>query len=468
MSKIETFALIDPATVMIGTNIRTSNAAPSAELVESVRALGVITPVTVEAGETEGTWLLRHGQRRVLAALEAEQKTIPAVIVTADGDPVARLVDQWAENEHRDQMTDPDRVEAVQQLALLGVSAADIARKTGLKRDVVDAARAVATSECALDAVGATSLTIEQAAVLTEFEDDPEAVEALLLAHEDAYFDQAAEELRQARALREAVVKMQADLTADGVTVSMVQPGYGADAEVKALSDLCESTEQRQALDAEAHAATCPGHAVAVITEYDREARMSVPKPVQVCVQWATHGHTYRYAYISTPAQAAGPMSEEQKAERRRVIANNKAWDAATAVRARWIAAFAKARGAVPDGEAFLARAILGRDAFHTQGWSSEWSTMTSKVTDRTTTKVLTRTAVAGLLSEWHKATGRMTWRRPTDCDARYMRALIAWGYQPSPVEKLLLGEGEPAAEPEVTEDAAHVEVDEDDAADVA
>ncbi|PPI12786.1 hypothetical protein C5D04_11280 [Rathayibacter sp. AY1D2] len=53
--------------------------------------------------------------------------------------------------------------------------------------------------------------------------------------------------------------------------------------------------------------------------------------------------------YLSDPRAAgfrkeggntAGPMTDEQKAERRTLVANNKAWHAAETVRREWIASF--------------------------------------------------------------------------------------------------------------------------------
>lgn len=57
---------------------------------------------------------------------------------------VARLVEQWAENEHRAGLTGADRLNTIEQLSLLGVSAAQIAKRTKAARKDVDAALAIA------------------------------------------------------------------------------------------------------------------------------------------------------------------------------------------------------------------------------------------------------------------------------------------------------------------------------------
>jgi ParB family chromosome partitioning protein len=53
--------------------------------------------------------------------------------------------------------------------------------------------------------------------------------------------------------------------------------------------------------------------------------------PVWVCTDFPGHGHAERYTApgVTTTGRVSGPMSEQQKAERREVIAYNKAWDSA-------------------------------------------------------------------------------------------------------------------------------------------
>ncbi len=81
---------------------------------------------------------------------------------------------------------------------------------------------------------------------------------------------------------------------------------------------------------------------------------------------------------------------------------------------------------------------------------------------------------MALLVCEWESGTSRNTWRRPTARDERYLTALIAWGYQPSDVERLILAQPEQVTEheddstadatPEPVEDDATPEPVEDDA----
>lgn len=61
--------------------------------------------------------------------------------------------------------------------------------------------------------------------------------------------------------------------------------------------------------------------------------------------------------------------------------------------------------------------------------------------TKATTPKGATMTVLAAVLAAWEDSTGKQTWRNPTGWDARVLGALAEWGYEPSDVERLLLGD---------------------------
>jgi ParB family chromosome partitioning protein len=111
---------IDPNQIEVETNIRTVVKIDPA-LVASIREFGVLEPVVCRRTQ-DGTISVRMGQRRVLAAREAERPTVPAYIVEGDDTTVTRLVEQFAENEHRAGLTEPERAAVFQQLAFEGLS----------------------------------------------------------------------------------------------------------------------------------------------------------------------------------------------------------------------------------------------------------------------------------------------------------------------------------------------------------
>jgi len=81
-------------------------------------------------------------------------------------------VRQWAENEHRSGLSTSDKLLAIEQLSLLGLSPAKIAKPIRTRRQDVTDALTAAGSELAK---GATQrwefLTLDQAAAVAEFSD---------------------------------------------------------------------------------------------------------------------------------------------------------------------------------------------------------------------------------------------------------------------------------------------------------
>jgi ParB family chromosome partitioning protein len=86
------------------------------------------------------------GQRCPRAAVEAERSEIPGM-VTESPEEAERIITQVVENIQRSALTEADEAEAYHQLCLIGVSAAQVAKKTG---------RTTITVEDALKAKSAT------------------------------------------------------------------------------------------------------------------------------------------------------------------------------------------------------------------------------------------------------------------------------------------------------------------------
>jgi ParB family chromosome partitioning protein len=170
MTTTGTIEHLDPASIVVETNLRTDTALPR-EFVDSIRQNGVLTPIFARRAP-DGTVIVRAGQRRTLAAREAGLATIPAYIVDADGTAVDRIVHQLVENDQRAAVTDSDRVAAYRQLTIEGLSPAAIAKRTGSKPTTVTAGIAVAENPAAAHAIGRHNLTLDQAAALIEFDGD--------------------------------------------------------------------------------------------------------------------------------------------------------------------------------------------------------------------------------------------------------------------------------------------------------
>lgn len=435
---------IDPRTVTIGTNVRNLPELDDPEFVASVRELGVLTPITVN--QTPEGYELRYGQRRLLAAIAAERETVPALVLPAGDDTdeakAARLVEQWAENEHRAAITENDRVNAVEQLALLGVPAGQIATRLHVKRSAVTAARKVASNVEAQAAMVEHDLTIEDAAILAEFSDDADAMDELrsTLSYGRS-LTHTAQRLRDGRREAKALAKQRAETEAQGIKV----------VEHDQLTRLVNLvTAEREDVTDEAHAA-CPGHAAYVTTSTSWETGRPVrtPRVIYGCTDPEAHGHQYRYPQTrSATDRGIGPdgkMTEEAKAERRKVIANNKAYESALTVRTEWIAAFAKGSGPVKGAEVFIARALIAGEAG--RGYSrAEVERLNKKLTDRSKPATALRAAIAVLLDQWNRDNQHKNgWREPGAQTIRFLTAMQGWGYELADVEREMLHPEEPA-----------------------
>ena len=111
-----------------------------------------------------------RGQRRALVAAKVGTPgwTVPVRVVATPCE-ADRITDQMVENLHRASMHERETRDGIEQLALLGVSAAQIVKRTAVARPVVDAALAVAAHEASKARMDAQGMTLEQAAIFSEF-----------------------------------------------------------------------------------------------------------------------------------------------------------------------------------------------------------------------------------------------------------------------------------------------------------
>lgn len=414
---------VDPGTLVMLDNVR-SNAKTDAKMVGSIKQHGVLQPIT--ARECDDGLVVLYGHRRTLAAIEAGCPTVPVLVIPATDDPAGRIITQMGENDHRDGITDLDRANAYAQLALIGLSAHQIARKTGRPVAEVKAGTTVASSGAAQKAITDAEVTLEEAAILAEFEDDPEAIAQLIDRRRWNGIEHAAQRLRDERAEKATRDAAAEALSAQGVRV-IEEPGY-SDTKTRKLDDLTDSNGEP--LTVEGHAA-CPGHVAWLSSRYGYSYGTDQPhSPIYGCDQAKANGHKPARPSVQL---TGGPMSDEEKAERRTVIANNKAWDSATAVRGRWIEQFHTGTKAPKGVEAFILRALL-LEGIERASYN-ERNTPTGA---EEAPQAALRAVAARILTQWHSNTSRQTWRAPRAIDQLCMSQAIAWGYTASDVEQLL------------------------------
>ena len=208
----------------------------------------------------------------------------------------------------------------------------------------------------------AAQLTLDELALLAEFDGDAEAVATVLEAlRRGLTAEYVAERIRQDRAEATQHEQLVAGLEAAGITVTEGLPDGAA-----RLAGLVHDGKD---LTPEAHA-SCPGRG-AYFQSWNLE------HPVHYCAAPAEHGHTVR-TFGPPPgvgndadgadahaAAAAGSLPDDPAGDappdpgRRLVIEGNKAWAAAAEVRRRWLPQLFARRAAPREVARFVAGQLL-------------------------------------------------------------------------------------------------------------
>lgn len=488
---------VDPRTLLTDRNIR--EAKPDADLVASIRDIGLEEPIVV-VRTAEGQLRVRHGEHRTLASIEAERESVPVIVIGDEGttkaDEIARIIGQRAANTYRKGLTRSEHASAIRQLNLLGVSDAQIAKKLRIPKADVKASRLIAKSEVATSIVDEYDLDLTQVAAIAEFEGNQQRVDQLVsLARRGWGFDQAVARMRledEEAATRRAFVK---SLEAQGLRVVDAEPDFPR-GPVMYLSDLYD--EHGHKLDPEAHK-TCPGHAAVVeqaefyITPDGTEFRdrddvpdevwddtKSETRPVSepVCDQ-ADALHLPQQDAATEPGAAGSEDQAEReareaaerekaKAQRARVIAGNKEWDAAMPVRRDWVEKFLKRKTPPAGATAFIAGELLRaphhlRQAFQnnhplaptllgvtvendTSYYSAGRIAALQTLAEGASDKRLLVVMLGLIMSANENALTRQSWRNDWSgtqqgcAEREYLRFIIDQGYPACGVERLAAG----------------------------
>jgi ParB family chromosome partitioning protein len=471
------FVRLDPKKIKIGANVRTDLHADAKEFARSIKERGVLEPVTVYVDE-EGEFVVIRGQRRTVVAAEVGVPDIPAQVIPKP-DEADRITDQMVENLHRAAMRDSEIVGGVEQLALVGVSAAQIAKRAAIPREQVNAALTVADKAQTRARVVAGDLTLDEATIFAEFEHDSQAVEQLERAKQYGRpLAHTAQRLRD-EAQERAVLLAEVDrLRAEGLPV--LDPSEVRDTHRLRISDHVRASDGEPVPEDEWPG--LPGAAVVVVSEWeypetedesgedqdDEDATDTDPvqafTPVWVCLDPETAGLVQRWNYLTGARKSDASETDHEAAaeaarqERRLVIANNKAWASAEVVRRDWLRQFLTRKTPPQGAEALICDAVVGGQFTLTKAMDSAHPMLrdllgldTASVygggrqaaehlaDQQATPKAATMTTVAAVVTAWEASTGKHTWRNPNGWDARVLGALAKWGYQPSEVESLLL-----------------------------
>ena len=407
-------------------------------LVESIKSLGVLTPLTARVDEA-GSLVLIAGERRKYSAIEAGVAKVP-VLLRSDLSDVQRLAGMLVENTNRENLTTVEEITTLARLAgFESVTVAQVAGMTGVKPAVVRNAVKVAASDTARNLTERHNLTLEQALAIAEFEDDAEAVEALTESATEwpEQFKHVVSRLRVNRKDAKVRAALVAELEEAGLTV-IDWPSYNSGP--TRLSSLAGT--KGKGLTAKAHA-KCPGHVVALSPWNSGQVEY-------FCTDAKGNGHTSRHG-DELVVTKTGPLDEDAKAERRTVIENNKAWVAAEIVRHEFIVELLSRKSA-PKGTLTYAvndcltypalldapeaqlTAFTGVSA--SRGWGHDVAVKYAKGMSEAR---LPLALLAQVGASIEKATTKNSWRNPSTRVALWFTYLVSAGYTLSPVEQLVV-----------------------------
>jgi ParB family chromosome partitioning protein len=425
------------------------------EFVASIAANGVLVPLRITPDGD--SYRVIDGGRRLAAAVKAGTEEVPFDLVAERaGDEAGQYLDMILTNAHRNPLTVLEEADALFAAKQAGATRTRLRKTTGKNPATVSAALAAArlTAETRDQAQEAgEQLTLDQYAILAEFQNDPEAVERLLTVARWGSMDHEAERIRQQRAEQAEHQRLRTELEDAGYQV--------ADTAAETDQLLATLLHNGEELTAEAHAG-CPGRAV-----YFRA--WDLQTPVHYCTNPGEYGHTSRYGHpADAPAPDDGddpdpvvpPVEEPPDPSRRIVIEGNKAWTAATEVRRRWLATLFARRTAPRELAQFVARQLvtmpepvrsgLGR-AHHQMLFSeltghaeNDWVSICDTAPAGRLPLVMFA-PIATALESAMDGEGRNTWRTnryspcPREQAAGYFALLSGLGYVPSVIEQAVI-----------------------------
>ena len=439
---------VDPRVLVTRANVR-AVAEPDPELVASIRVHGILQPPLVYPDGED--LVLIAGHRRTAAAIAVGLERIE-VVVGPRMDDQLRIAAQVSENTNRAGLRAVEISDAVEQMALLGVPAGQIAKAAGLRKAQVEAARKVAAANKAVKEaiIEAPELTLDQAAELTSWGEDPDAVADLLAAAEDGEvsFAHTRSRLADQRERREAIKAAEDGWIAKGYLVIQPEGSYeklppGA-AYVRDLAD----ADGKPLLTgwsgvSEGHA-TCPDRAVFV-------NRWRPDDATEVCLDPKGNNHPKAPSHHTANTAAAAKAG----AERSTVIANNKSWKLATGVREGHLGSFIRAGKFSPALVDALHRHLITHPDHLDMTWKRQLfftllafpgsgvakaearnGLLKTTVDPTVAANRVTGQLLAAVADAAERSLGNSTWRNPNAAGTEYLTLLVTHtGYQLADIE---------------------------------
>ncbi|MFJ6705691.1 MULTISPECIES: ParB N-terminal domain-containing protein [unclassified Streptomyces] len=302
----------------------------NAPFLESLRIEGCRIPVKIQRLDG-GVLQVNDGNRRYHAATDAGLTHLPYEWENDDRDAAGQFLDMITTAQHRKSLTPAEMNQAMFSAAEAGAQVGRIAKAAGVRQKDVKTLVKVRSDEKLSAAVsGASSYewTFEHLAALSEFADDPEALDAISKAaakvrasSRDVEWAIAVE--RTKRDKRIAAEAHRAELEAAGKRIR----------DAEELSERAMPVSRLRGISTEEHA-ECKG----LVWIFD-ERRGDRYEPY--CSAPGLYGHTVPEGSGGTKTAAE---VEAERAARAAVKKGNIDWDAAEALRRKWITDLIKQR----------------------------------------------------------------------------------------------------------------------------
>ncbi|MDX3387550.1 ParB/Srx family N-terminal domain-containing protein [Streptomyces niveiscabiei] len=305
----------------------------NAAFVESLRAEGCRIPVKIQRLDG-GVLQVNDGNRRFHGSKDAGLTHLPYEWDEEDRDAAGQFLDMITTAQHRKSLTPSEVNQAMFSAAEAGAQVGRIARAAGVRQKDVRTVVKVRSDEKLSAAVASASSyawTFEHMAALAEFADDAEALGAITeaAAEEDADasdIDWAIAIERTKRDQRAKAEAHRAELEAAGQKVR----------DAEELSERAVAVWRLRGISAEEHA-DCKG----LVWVFD-ERRGDRYEPY--CSAPGLYGHTAPVSASGSGATKTAAEVEAERAARAAVKKGNLDWDAAEALRRKWITDLIKRR----------------------------------------------------------------------------------------------------------------------------
>ncbi|GAA3082634.1 ParB N-terminal domain-containing protein [Streptomyces rectiviolaceus] len=305
----------------------------NAPFVESLRAEGCRIPVKIQRLDG-GVLQVNDGNRRYHAAMDAGLTHLPYEWEDDDRDAAGQFLDMITTAQHRKSLTTSEMNQAMFSAAEAGAQVGRIAKAAGVRQKDVKTLVKVRSDEklsAAASGAGSYEWTFEHLAALSEFADDAEALAAITeaAAEDDADEGDVDWAIAIERTKRDKRIKAEAhraELETAGQKIR----------DAEELSERAMPVWRLRGISTEEHA-ECKGQ----VWVFD-ERRGDRYEPY--CSAPGLYGHTVPEGSSGTGGTKTAAQVEAERAARAAVKKGNIDWDAAEALRRKWITDLIKRR----------------------------------------------------------------------------------------------------------------------------